>query len=376
MRFARDENNDYCRYKLTGGCPAGTVPLSPAWRNQTTKCIMYLATLTTSTGNRYQLRQSYRTGENSFDYRIVFDLGDNPCHYIEPFDDHLVLFNSELLTAVAAATGPDGELALENLLVHFLPQETRRRLTLFQPRTPHRPSPLSDREKEEIAHQVHLFDRRRLYYLRYGAVDQSRLSRLHEKCCRPLLGQSRDEREYAFAAEEAVLEPGLYLQYVYAIFDVQKHFHQSFAPWFPEALARDEVAEGFIAELCRLNDDRRFWQGASPGTFLHHHLRRYLVMFFDFSPNSRSFLDDFTEAFMANHRRFRWPERKATGNPETVSRVFATPYADLLKMSGEQLSRLYRKQAMQLHPDRGGDHDLFIQLTEIYRDLQHRKNSR
>lgn len=334
---------------------------------------MYLANLTTSTGPRYQLRQSYQTGENTFDYRVVFDLGDNPRQFMELFNDHLVLFDSELVAAVATATDTDGELALEGLLAHFLPRSTRQRLACFQSRTAHRPSPLSDHEKEAISHQVHLFDRRRLYYLRYGAVDQSRLSRLHEKCCRPLLGQSRDEREYAFAAEEAVLEPGLYLQYVYAIFDVQKHFHQSFAPWFPEALAKDEVAEGFITELCRLNDDRRFWQGESPGKFLHHHLRRYLIMFFDFSSIGRSFLDDFAAAFMASHRRFRWPERKATEDPAKVSRIFATPYAELLKMSGEQLNRLYRRQAMRLHPDRGGDHDLFIELTEMYRDLRRRK---
>jgi hypothetical protein len=334
---------------------------------------MYLARLHAGSGTSYQIRRSYRTDDNSFGYRIVYDLGDNPGRFIEPFGEHLVLFNNTLIEAVTAETADDGELILEGLLFNFLPPETRRRLRLFPPRTTRRPTPLSDSEREEIARQVHLFDRRRLYYLRYGAVDQSRLSRLHEKCCRPLLGQSRDEREFAFAAEEAVLDPGVYRQYVYAIFDVQKHFHQSFAPWFPEALAQDEVADRFLEELCRLNGDGGFWQGERPGEALHHHLRRYLIMFFDYRPAGRSFLEDFTEAFMAGHRRFRWPERKPAKSPEKVSEIFATPYAELRRMSGDQLNRLYRKKAMQLHPDLGGDHDLFIELTEVYRDLRRGK---
>jgi hypothetical protein len=335
---------------------------------------MYLARLDDRRGTRYQLRRSYRVDATSFNYRIVFDLGGNPGRFIEPFGDSCVLFDSGLLAAVAAETDDDGDRVLERLLVDFLPPATKRRLHLFPPRAAaHRPTPISPEEREEIARQVHLFDRRRLYYLRYGAVDQSRLFRLHEKCCRPLLGQCRDEREYAFMAEEAGLEPGLYRQYVYAIFDVQKHFHQSFAPWFPEALAQDEVADCFLKELCRLNGDSNFWQAEVAGTSLHLHLRRYLVMFFDYRPASRSFLDDFTEAFRAGHRRFRWPERKPAHSPEKVSEIFATPYAELRRMSGAQLIRLYRQKALRLHPDLGGDHDLFIELTEAYNNLRRGK---
>ena len=129
-----------------------------------------------------------------------------------------------------------------------------------EPQLHYRVGPLTDAERDRIACQIHLFDRRRLYYLRYGAVDQSRLSRLHEKTCRPLLDQSRDEREFYFTAEETALQPGHYLQYVYAIFNLQRYFHQSFAPWLPESLAFDEMAEHFEQELCRLNNDSQFWQ--------------------------------------------------------------------------------------------------------------------
>lgn len=336
---------------------------------------MYLARLNNGPTTSYQIRQSYRkTGkDSSFGFRIVYDLGHNPARHFELYSDYIVLFDDALLTAVSTACENGGEDQLERLLRPFLPKEVRRRLALFDCRSSIRPDPLTNEEREEIARQVHIFDRRRLYYLRYGAVDQSRLTRLHEKCCRPLLNQSRDEREYWFAAEEAALSPGMYLQYVYAIFDVQKHFQESFAPWFPEALARDEVADRFLTELCGLNDDPRFWQGDPPGLFLHPHLRRYLIMFFDYQPAVRSYREDFIKAFMAGNRRVHWPERKPSRSPEKISEIFATPYEDLRKMTGAQLNRLYRKKAMLLHPDRGGDHDLFIELTAVYESLRRTK---
>lgn len=334
---------------------------------------MYLASLKNGSTLTYQIRQSYRHGaEDTFRSRLVYDLGPDPRRLFEVYNDYVVLFNDDLLTAVAAAGDNEGYL-LEQLLWRFLPREIRQRLRLFGSRFARRPSPLSAEEHHRINRQIHLFDRRRLYYLRYGAVDQSRIARMNEKCCRPLLDTSRDEREFYFAAEETALSSGYYLQYVYAIFDIQKHFPQSFAPWFPEALPWDEVADHFLYEICRLNGDDRFWQGEIPGDGLHPHLRRYLIMLFDYRPAARSFQAEFARAFRDGHRRFRWPKRAPARPPEKVSEIFATPYDQLQKMSREQLSRLYRKKAMDLHPDRGGDHNLFIELTEVYESLQHLK---
>jgi hypothetical protein len=92
-------------------------------------------------------------------------------------------------------------------------------------------------------------------------------------------------------------------------------------------------------------------------------------MFFDYTPARRSFFDDFLKTFMAGHRTFRWPERKPSRSPEKISEIFATSHEELKKMTRRQLSRLYRQKAMRLHPDRGGDHDLFIELTEVYQEL-------
>ena len=287
---------------------------------------MYLAKLKSGPTTSYQIRQSYETEKNSFNYRIVFDLGDKPRRFIQPFADHIVLFDDNLRQAVCVHAGENCETVLEQLLQDFLPQAAKQRLAMFRGRTSHRSGPLTEADKKAIAAQVHLFDRRRLFYLRYGAVDQSRLARLHEKCCRPLLGQSRDEREFYFIAEEKALQPGQYLQYVYAIFNLQRYFRQSFAPWLPESLAFEEIAEHFEQELCLLNRDGRFWQKEQTGYSLHHHLTRYLLMFFDYPPDRRSFFADFAESFMAGHRSFRWPEKKTGRSAEKISALFATPF--------------------------------------------------
>jgi len=38
-------------------------------------------------------------------------------------------------------------------------------------------------------------------------------------------------------------------------------------------------------------------------------------------------------------------------------------------MSRKDFARLYRLKAMELHPDKGGDHDEFVKLTEAYHAL-------
>jgi hypothetical protein len=49
-------------------------------------------------------------------------------------------------------------------------------------------------------------------------------------------------------------------------------------------------------------------------------------------------------------------------------------YKDVLQtMSRRSLARLYRRKAQALHPDKGGNHEAFIRLTEGYRELVRRK---
>lgn len=332
---------------------------------------MYLAYRKEKNGLLYDIRQSYLTEKNSFDSRVIFILGPDPRNHFEIYDDHIVIFSPALLQAVKQHTSSNPEQLLEHLLLPFLPAKTRENIQIFSRTIPGslpKFGPLTADEKIQIRKQIHIFDRRRLYYLRYGAVDQSRLSKLNEKCCRLLLGQSRDEREYYFRAEEQTLEPGMYLQYVFAIFNLQRFFSQSFASWLPEALAFEEMADKLEETICSLNRDTTFWKKKPPFFSLHPHLRRYLIMFFDYRATPRSFLDDFSRSFRESHRNFKWPE-KTYQQPETISKLFGVKYSELEQYSKKQLNKAYRQKAMELHPDRGGDHEKFVALSNAYQTL-------
>jgi DnaJ-class molecular chaperone len=52
-----------------------------------------------------------------------------------------------------------------------------------------------------------------------------------------------------------------------------------------------------------------------------------------------------------------------------VTTVFGVSQSKLSAMSRSALTRLYRKKAQQMHPDKGGDHEQFIELTTAYNEL-------
>ena len=336
---------------------------------------MYLARIMTGSGVRYILRQSFfDEKQGCYLFRQVYDLGRRPADFIERSYGPLPVLSRQLEEAVVlAGAGNRASETLELLLRDFFTQEEQEHLDRFRRRRPPAILPFSPEEEERLTREVHLFDRKRLYYLRYGAVDQSRLHRLHKKLCRPLLGQCRDEREFSFMAQEKVLSPSEYRTYVFAIFNLQRFFVESFAPFMPEALDQILIADRLVEEICRLNEDISFWAGMPGNGSLHAHLRRFLVMFFDYEFAHRSFAADFARQFTENHRSFRWPEK--TRSDTEVSEIFGRTMADLQQMPQKELTRLFRQRAKELHPDGGGEHAQFILLAEAYARLQKRFGS-
>ena len=169
---------------------------------------MYLATPSHTATATYQLRTSYQDDNGDFRHRLVFDLGTDPTVFIEPLGELAVFFNSQLEQAVEAAGTGDAGVLLERLLWSFLPAAVRNHLSRFHRGDRVVPGPVTDLQRQKIASQIHLFDRRRLYFLHYRAIDQSRLFTLRDTACRPLLDMSRDEREYLLTGWEQALEPG------------------------------------------------------------------------------------------------------------------------------------------------------------------------
>lgn len=335
---------------------------------------MYLATLTRGQTKHYEIRQSLPGDDHRYlEYQIVFDLGGDPGRYIERLSDDICYFSAELEDRLQQETSEDASLILEELLWDFLPAEEQTRLSIFRHRGKARVSALSEGERSAIEKDIHLFDRRRLYYLRYGAVDQSRIFRLNPKLYRPLLNKCRDEREFYLLDLEKALQHNELRTYVFAIFDLQRHFTESFSATMPEALNQIDIADFFIEEICSLNDDISFWRTGTGGTSLHDHLIRYMIMFFDHGYGRRSLFDDFVREFMGHHRAFSWPEKKPAVSTGQAEKIFQRKWQKLQKMSRRELTRLYRERAKELHPDSGGNHEQFIELNGAYASLMARK---
>lgn len=335
---------------------------------------MYLATLTRGQTKHYEIRQSLPGDDHRYlEYQVVFDLGGDPGRYIERLADDICYFSAELEDRLQQETSEDASLILEELLWDFLPAEEQTRLSIFRHRGKARVSALSEGERSAIEKDIHLFDRRRLYYLRYGAVDQSRIFRLNPKLYRPLLNKCRDEREFYLLDLEKALQHNELRTYVFAIFDLQRHFTESFSATMPEALNQIDIADFFIEEICSLNDDKSFWRTGTGGTSLHDHLIRYMIMFFDHGYGRRSLFDDFVREFMGRHRAFSWPEKKPAVSTGQAEKIFQRKWQKLQKMSRRELTRLYRERAKELHPDSGGNHEQFIELNGAYASLMARK---
>lgn len=335
---------------------------------------MYLATLTKNGKKYYEIRQSFmHEKKKELCFRVIFNLGNNPARYLEQLSDDICYFSPELEESISRRTDQDPTFLLENLLWDFLPAEEQHRLSFFRHRgkgTIHR---LTEEDRIAIEREVHLFDRRRLYYLKYCAVDQSRLFRLNPKLYRPLLNKSRDEREYYYIGLEKDLRPNEMKTYVFTIFDLQRYFDQSFSATRPEALNQHDIADHFIEELCNLNSDHRFWYGGGIADSLHDHLVRYLIMFFDHNYGRGSLFDDFLREFMGRHRAFSWPDKKPAISTDEITAIFDTDWKALRTMTKKELTRLYRKRAKELHPDKGGNNDCFVQLNSAYAALMLKK---
>lgn len=338
---------------------------------------MYLAWERHTTGARFFIRASfYSEATCTFSYRNIFDLGMRPSDFIEEYDNGSVVFDEALITSLKNEGEKNPDSLLEEMLFSFFSSDAQ----AFHLKHPARKnitiSPLSAEEKTKIDSQLHIFDLRRLYYLRYSAVDQRHLHKMHKKLCRPLLDTCRDEKEFYFRDQELRLPPRELKTYVFAIFDLQRHFTQSFAAHMPQGLPENEIEELFITEICSLNKHEEFFGDPQTVETLHRHLQRYVVMFFDFFFPEMSYERDFIHQFMGGHRRFTWPVTSQKIDESEYAELFGLSKQKLVNLTKSELTRLYRKRAKTLHPDQGGEHSQFILLTEAYNLLLYQLRSR
>lgn len=331
---------------------------------------MYLAQKMINGRPHYAIRESYTEGK-VIKSRELFDLGARPDQYIIYPGGSACYFHEAIHDQLRAKGVIAEEDELEKIFWPFLRYETRRVIEGFT----HKGSSRKGRESVKEAclrcetYQFHLFDRRRLHYLRFGQLDQSRLYRAPKKIYRSLLDKSRDEIEQQFLRMEAVLNANEKKTYTYVIFDVPGHFGGDLARNFPQALSQNKVDDIFLEEVCRIHADDGFWAGMPRGETLNEHLVRYVCWFFDHDYAESRYLDQLVYDWMARRRDFRPPRPTPSMAFSEALSVMEMEEKDLAGQTVASLTRRYRKMARKYHPDTGGGHNRFIKLNHAFKDL-------
>jgi len=333
---------------------------------------MYLARKTIKGDLHYFIRETYHDGRHLLS-RDLLDLGTDPTQFIVYpggnafYIDEVV---EERIRSLGAEPGPDD---LDDIFWSFLKPEIRRALEFYRSRRSTGQSAGTRKDKTEKAGRVHLFDKRRIHYLRYGQIDQGYIGRVSLKLFQVLFDKSRDEIEQYFIEIESVLGADELKTYVYVIFDLQRFFTEMIAKIMPGGLNQKKVDEHFLKEICKLDGDSSFWAGMKTEGRLHEYLARYVIMFFDAEYVKSPFLDEYINNFMSSRRHRRVYPQSRRVNLDEASTIFGETKEILKKINRSDLARLYRKKAQKLHPDKGGDHDKFVELTAAYHDLMKRK---
>jgi hypothetical protein len=317
----------------------------------------------------YFIRESYPE-EDYFLSRDLIDLGPDPARFIiYPGGNSFYIDETieDRMNRLGQKADPD---VLEDIFWRFLRPDIKRALEPFRNREKrHQPHRKKRRQQADPDARVHIFDKRRIHFLRFGRTDQGDLARLPQKMFRMLLNKSRDEIEQMFMDMERELAIRELKTYAFVIFDLQHYFSESVARNNPRMLNQTKVDEHFIEQVCRTNMDPIFWDGMPAKDCLNEYLVRYVLMFFDHDYGPGSFMDEYLRQFINSRREYRHPSKNSTITLKETGAIFGRTKEELKKMSRSELTRRYRLKAQELHPDKGGDPDKFVKLTEAYHEL-------
>jgi hypothetical protein len=329
---------------------------------------VYLATKQINGRQYYFIRETY-SHQHWLLSRDLFDLGTDPGRYIVyPGGNSFYIHESveEGLNALDVYPKDD---ELEAIFWRFLDPGIRRALEVFRNRQQNLKHRKRRTARDTAPAKYHIFDRRRILYLRCGRTNQGNIDCVPQKLFRILADKSRDEIEQQFMEMEKILNVREYKTYTYVIFNLQDFFTQWFARTAPKMLDQRAVDEHFLEEICRLNGDQMYWSGMETGGVLHEYLVRYVVMYFDYDYAPKSFIEEYIRKFINSRRDYRPPLKFRKTDLNNAGDLFKTSPESLKQMNREDLVRLYRKRIQKLHPDKGGDHNAFIRLTRVYQEL-------
>lgn len=332
---------------------------------------MYLARRRINGHTGYFIAQSYSKKDGRMASRDLLALGPHPEKFIVyPGGNSYYIDGAVADSLQARGIEPDID-DIEDLFLPFVRPDIRRITDPLRERAQAmRPARrLSADQQAELHRQLDIFDKRRMHFLRFGRMKQGALGRMPAVLLKNFYRKSRDEIEQAFMRLEQPLKAAELKAYVYVIFDLQRFFTQNFAKTAPQLLDPHQVDACFLEEICRLNR-RLFAPGAKDSDLaLNAYMQRYLCMFFDNDYPETSPFAETLRQFRNRHRDYRPPPVRPSVSLANAAGIFGVSGESLKKMSARELTRRYRRLARRHHPDRGGSHDKFIQLTAAFQSL-------
>jgi len=340
---------------------------------------MYLKQRYVKNNSHYFLCESYRDGD-CWKSRQLMDLGPDPERYIVYPGGNSFYVEESIEDRLRANGSSFYSDEIEKLFIPFIDPEIRRIVERFQRPTKRRGRRHRLGRDELMKEQkgLHPFDKRRLHYLRCGRVDIGNLDVRPWKFLNVLLDRSRDELENILEGMEKGLPPHEIRDYIYTALHMQSHFSHLLTRHRPAFLDSEKLDHYLVEGLCRLNRDQAFFKGVEhhEPDDLHPYLIRYLILYFDNVFDPQSVWGETVEDFIWKHRFHKPPpSRSGISMPEKEAcRCLGILPKDFKRMDRKALIRCYRQLAKETHPDRGGDEETFIQITEAYERLLSLKN--
>lgn len=313
----------------------------------------------------YVIRESVQRSEG-LRSRDVHVLARDPVTYIKYPGSNVFYIDPELTQAVERRAKGFDAAEFERLFFPFVDPLIRRVVDRFESMR-HRSKRHSRAEMARAQAGVHPFDKRRLHYLRYGHVDQPGKFSRPFGCFNQAVGRSRDEIEWSIKAAERVIPARDRKTYVYVCFDLQRFFPNNPMRLMPAALDREKLDEAFETALCRLDEDRSYLTEGYRASRLSDYLVKYLVMYYDSSFGGLSPEQEFIADFMRRHRVYRPPEKRMPF--KKACDALGITQDELKNLDKMALTRIYRRLVKEVHPDRGGDAQRFIEVSEAFASL-------
>ena len=320
---------------------------------------MYLAKTRKNRTVNYMIRHSFLDGD-IYKSRDLFDLGTDPARFIVYPGGNGFYIDPEVEDAIQKKGVPVSQDDLEIIFWDFVNPEIKRAVSGFQRS--------GTKKKKPLNAPVHMFDKRRLVYLKSARVDQRNINAFPGTFFDVLKQRSRDEIEQYFMRQERILKTKELRTYVYVIFDLQKHFTKIYKRHTPAALDPDQMDDVFIEEICGLNTDKGFWAGMQQQKGLGTYLKRYAIMYFDHDFPECTPISDYMREFMNRHRLYQPPASVRLSIAEAAA-LFELSEAELKRLDAKSLTRVYRKRALKLHPDTGGSQETFVKLHAAFKKM-------